>query len=70
MPGEELVTLADIESAGRRLDGVAVPTPLDHSRALSQLAGLEVLVKEENLQRFAGLTTASPAWTTRSAASE
>jgi threonine dehydratase len=48
---EELVSLADIEDARRRLEGVAVRTPLDRSRALSERVGGEVFVKCENLQR-------------------
>lgn len=47
----ELVGLADIEQARRRLAGVAVETPLDRSRALSERVGGEVFVKAENLQR-------------------
>jgi threonine dehydratase len=46
-----LVGLEEIEDARRRLEGVAVPTPLDRSRALSDVAGGEVFVKCENLQR-------------------
>lgn len=45
------VTLADIESARRLLDGVIVRTPLDHSRALGRLTGSVVHLKCENLQR-------------------
>lgn len=45
------VTLADIEEARRLLDGVIVPTPLDHSRALGRLTGSVVHLKCENLQR-------------------
>jgi threonine dehydratase len=47
----ELVSLADIEDARRRLATVAVRTPLDRSRALSDLIGGEVFIKCENLQR-------------------
>ncbi|MGH2748532.1 MAG: threonine ammonia-lyase [Actinomycetota bacterium] len=51
MKTSELVTLDDIEAARKVLDGVAVRTPLDRSRALSELVGGEVFVKCENLQR-------------------
>ncbi len=47
----ELVSLADIEAARQRLATVAVRTPLDRSRALSDLIGGEVFIKCENLQR-------------------
>lgn len=47
----DLVGLAEITDARRRLEGVAVQTPLDLSRALSDHAGGEVFVKCENLQR-------------------
>ena len=46
-----LVTLEEIEDARRQLAGVAVPTPLDRSRALSDRVGGEVFIKGENLQR-------------------
>ncbi|HEX2049781.1 MAG TPA: threonine ammonia-lyase [Actinomycetota bacterium] len=46
-----LVGLDDVDDARRRLDGVAVRTPLDRSRALSDRCGCEVFVKCENLQR-------------------
>jgi threonine dehydratase len=54
---EKLVSLADIQDARRRLEGVAVRTPLDSSRALSQGAGGEVFVKCENLQRTGSFKT-------------
>lgn len=47
----DLVSLADIKEAAARLEGVAVRTPLDVSRALSQHAGGQVYIKCENLQR-------------------
>ena len=47
----DLVGLAEIEDARRRLEGVAVQTPLDRSRALSEQVGGPVFVKCENLQR-------------------
>ncbi len=47
----ELVSLADIEDARQRLATVAVRTPLDRSRALSDRIGGEVFIKCENLQR-------------------
>jgi threonine dehydratase len=46
-----LVGLADVLEARERLKGVAVPTPLDASRALSDIAGGPVHIKCENLQR-------------------
>ena len=46
-----LVSLEEIEDARRRLKGVAVVTPLDRSRALSDRTGGEVFIKCENLQR-------------------
>jgi threonine dehydratase len=46
-----LVSLDEIEAARKRLEGVAVTTPLDQSRALSEIAGGPVFVKCENLQR-------------------
>ena len=48
---ESLVGLAEIEDARMRLEGVAVSTPLDRSRALSDHVGGPVFVKCENLQR-------------------
>ena len=48
---KELVGLPEIQDARRRLDGIAVNTPLDRSRALSEYAGGPVLIKCENLQR-------------------
>ena len=44
-------TLADIEEARRRLDGVAQVTPIHFSETFSRLAGRRVLLKAENLQR-------------------
>jgi threonine dehydratase len=46
-----LVTLDDIQEARRRLEGIAVKTPLDRSRALSDRIGGPAFVKCENLQR-------------------
>jgi len=43
-------TLADIESARARLDGVARTTPVHHSQTFTRLAGREVFLKAENLQ--------------------
>ena len=47
----ELVGLDDIRAARERLRDVAVQTPVDSSRALSAICGVEVFVKCENLQR-------------------
>ena len=44
-------TLADIDAARARLDGVARVTPVYASETLSQLVGREVQLKAENLQR-------------------
>lgn len=46
-----LVTLADIEDARLRSADVVVETPLDRSRALSEIAGGPAFIKCENLQR-------------------
>ncbi len=43
--------LADIEAARELLKGVIRPTPLEHSRALSEMVGGDVHFKCENLQR-------------------
>lgn len=47
----DLVSLDEIRDASNQLEGVAVPTPLDLSRALSAECGSEVMIKCENLQR-------------------
>ncbi|MFN2469652.1 MAG: threonine ammonia-lyase [Gaiellaceae bacterium] len=44
-------TLADIESARARLEGIARVTPLYRSETLSRTTGREVHLKAENLQR-------------------
>jgi threonine dehydratase len=44
-------TVADVEAARARLRGVARETPLYPSETFSRLAGREVLLKAENLQR-------------------
>jgi threonine dehydratase len=44
-------TLAEIEAARERLDGVARATPLYPSETFSRLAGRTVVLKAENLQR-------------------
>ncbi len=51
MTTPRLVELPEIEDARRRLAGIAVQTPLDRSRALSDHVGGEVFIKCENLQR-------------------
>ncbi len=48
---QPLVGIADIQDARKRLEGVAVTTPLDRSRALSDRIGGLAFVKCENLQR-------------------
>ncbi|MGW8063860.1 pyridoxal-phosphate dependent enzyme [Streptomyces ziwulingensis] len=45
------VTLDDVRSAAARLEGVAHRTPVMRSRTLDALAGAEVFLKCENLQR-------------------
>jgi threonine dehydratase len=44
-------TLADVEQAQARLDGIARVTPVFGSETFSRRAGREVLLKAENLQR-------------------
>ena len=44
-------TLADIEEARKRLAGVARETPVYSSETLSSIAGRDVQLKAENLQR-------------------
>src|SRR3546814_8175390 len=44
-------TLDDIHAAARRLDGLAVRTPLLESPALNERVGGRVLLKAETLQR-------------------
>jgi len=46
-----VTTLADVRAADRLLDGVIERTPVESSRALSQIAGTQVWLKCENLQR-------------------
>ena len=45
-----MTSIRDIEAAARRLDGVAVRTPLLRNHALDETAGGQVLVKPECLQ--------------------
>jgi threonine dehydratase len=47
----ELVGLADVRAAAGRLEGILLPTPLERSRAVGALAGADVWLKCENLQR-------------------
>lgn len=51
MQGQGLVGLTEIESAARRLAGIAVRTPLLPADAVSEAVGAEVRLKCENLQR-------------------
>jgi threonine dehydratase len=46
-----VITLADVESAARRLEGVAHRTPVLTSRTLDAATGARVFLKAENLQR-------------------
>lgn len=45
------MTALDVAAAARLLDGVAERTPVQRSRAVSQVAGADVWLKCENLQR-------------------
>ncbi|MBL8376474.1 MAG: threonine ammonia-lyase [Burkholderiales bacterium] len=45
-----MITLGDIESAARVLDGHVVETPCLHSRTLSEITGAQVYLKFENHQ--------------------
>ena len=47
----ELISLDDIRAAKQRLEGVTQVTPLETSRAISAVAGMETLFKCEHLQR-------------------
>ncbi|MCH7990807.1 MAG: pyridoxal-phosphate dependent enzyme [Gemmatimonadetes bacterium] len=49
--GEGLVGLTEIESAARRLAGIAVATPLLMADAISEAVDAQVRLKCENLQR-------------------
>ena len=51
LQGEGLVGLTEVESAARRLAGIAVPTPLLPADAVSDMAGANVRLKCESLQR-------------------
>ncbi len=46
-----MTSLADVRRAAALLEGVAERTPVESSRALSEIAGTQVLLKCENLQR-------------------
>ncbi|MGY4643550.1 threonine ammonia-lyase [Cellulomonas sp. URHB0016] len=46
-----MIGLADVQKAAELLEGVADPTPVQVSRALSRLVGGDVWLKCENLQR-------------------
>src|SRR4051794_36569306 len=46
-----MVTLQDVRDAAKRIEGVAHRTPVLRSRTLDALAGGQVYVKAENLQR-------------------
>ncbi len=48
---EQEVTMKDVEDAARVLDGVARKTPLDTSRTIGELSGMDLYLKMENLQR-------------------
>ena len=46
-----LLTLDDVRAAAGRLEGVAQRTPVERSRAISEAAGIETVLKCEHLQR-------------------
>ncbi|GAA0520569.1 threonine dehydratase [Halorubrum aquaticum] len=46
-----MISLADIEAARERVDGVARHTPLERSRTFSEMSGADVHLKLENFQR-------------------
>jgi threo-3-hydroxy-L-aspartate ammonia-lyase len=46
-----LIAYADVEAAARRVGGVAHRTPVVTSRTLDEIAGAQVFLKPENLQR-------------------
>ncbi|OYR57231.1 threonine ammonia-lyase [Halorubrum halodurans] len=46
-----MISLADIEAARERVDGVARHTPLERSRTFSEMTGADVHLKLENFQR-------------------
>lgn len=48
---KDQVTLKDVEAAAKRLAGVVHKTPLESSHIFSEMAGYEVLLKLENMQR-------------------
>ncbi|WP_084078520.1 threonine ammonia-lyase [Demequina sp. NBRC 110057] len=48
---DDTVTLARVESAAATLRGIAQRTPIDHATHLSDLMGVPVTMKLENLQR-------------------
>lgn len=49
--GEGLVGLTEIESAARRLAGIAIPTPLIYADSVSEAVDAQVHIKYESLQR-------------------
>jgi threonine dehydratase len=48
---EALLELADVEAARELLNGIVRVTPMERSRLLSTMLGVEVLLKCENMQR-------------------
>jgi threonine dehydratase len=54
---QDVVTLADIETARELIRGVAIETPMEQSRWLSALVGGPVWLKCENLQRTGSFKT-------------
>jgi len=49
--GEGLVGLTEIESAARRLQGIAIPTPLIYADSVSERVDAQVRIKCESVQR-------------------
>jgi threonine dehydratase len=50
-PADDFPTLEDVRAAARRLEGVVRRTPLERSDALSEIAGVDVHLKLEGMQR-------------------
>lgn len=45
-----MINLCSIENAKKRLNGIIHKTPMTFSPILSELSGLSIYLKEENLQ--------------------
>lgn len=51
MYANHVITFADIEAARRRIDGAVYLSPCPHSIPLSELTGMQIFCKLDNLQR-------------------